>query len=160
MTAQFSEKLYYNGEALALSCTPLGPYLRNTRSTLELVSPHTALWRGYVGTWSIEDGRLYLIEFNGHGRDDVPLRLNDLFPDATDGVFAHWFTGDLRCPLGGLLKYRHMGFGSLYEKDLYIRIRRGVVQEEHTVTNGAAPIAGTGGYKVGGFTTLDGKRAT
>ena len=85
------------------------------------------------------------------------MGLQDFFPHATDGVFAHWFSGDLRCSMGALLKYRHMGFGSLYEKDLFIRISRGVVQEEHTVINGAAPTADTTGYRIGAMTVLGGE---
>lgn len=154
MTAQLSETLYYKGEVLSLCSTPLGPYIATTQHPLKLVSPHTALWRGYVGTWSIEDGRLYLIDVVGHAPDGVTVGLKDFFPNATDGVFAHWFTGDLRCPLGELLKYRHMGFGSLFEKDFFIRVSRGVVQEEHTVINGTAPTADTGGYSVGAATSL------
>jgi hypothetical protein len=160
MTAQIAEKLHYRGEVLSLCSTPLGPYIATTQHTLKLVSPHTALWRGYVGTWSIEDGRLYLIDIVGHAPGSTTVGLKDFFPNATDGVFAHWFTGDLRCPVGGLMKYRHMGFGSLYEKDLFIRVSRGVVQEEHTVVNGTAPIADTGGFRVGAATFLgDGSKS-
>ena len=143
MTAQISETLHYKGEVLNLCSTPLGPFLETTRHKLEMAPASTALWRGYVGAWSIEDGRLYLMSITGHV--DVPnepeyvrVGLEDFFPDVTDGVFAHWFTGELRCSMGALLKYRHMGFLSRYEQDLFIRIKRGVVLEEHTKTNGVA----------------------
>jgi hypothetical protein len=53
-------------------------------------------------------------------------------------VFAHWYTGELRCSIGALLKYRHMGFLSQYEQDLFIRVKRRVVLEEHITTTGVA----------------------
>ena len=144
MTAQIPEKLIYKGEELNLCSTPLEPFFQNTRFPRRLASTSTALWRGYVGTWSIEDGRLYLTDIHAH--IDVPdepeyveVGMKELFPYATDGVFAHWFTGDLRCSMGALLEYRHMGFMSTYEKDLFILVKRGVVQQEHLVVNGVAP---------------------
>lgn len=154
MTAQITEKLRYKGEVLSLCSTPLGPYRATTQHTLQLVSPHTALWRGYVGTWSIEEGRLYLVDITGYAPGNGHVGLRDFFPHATDGVFAHWFSGDLRCPIGGLLSYRHMGFGSLYEKDLFIRVSRGIVQKEHTVINRTATQTDTAGYRVSPMTIL------
>ena len=42
-------------------------------------APHTALWRGYIGTWAIEHDRLYLKSLEGtilsekSGLEDVGL---------------------------------------------------------------------------------------
>lgn len=47
-----------------------------------------------------------------------------------------------------------MGFGSLYEKDLFIRVSRGIVQEEHTVINRTATQTDTAGYRVSPITIL------
>lgn len=139
MTAQFSETLLYKGEKLALCAEPLGSFLESAASTVRFHADCTALWRGYIGTWSIEQDRLYLVALRGSVRIDDVVRevgLEALFPDYPDGVFAHWFTGELRCPSGGLLRYVHGGYGSTYEKDLFLRVQRGVVIEEHAVVNG------------------------
>ncbi len=143
MTAQFSEKLHYKGETLSLCSTPLGPFFKNSRLPYQPVDLSTALHRGYVGHWSIEKDHLYLVGidakiYSKEGQEYIKAGLADFFPDARDKVFAHWFTGDLRCEMGGLLKYRHAGFASTYEQDLYIRVRRGVVLQEHIVVNGVA----------------------
>jgi hypothetical protein len=53
-------------------------------------------------------------------------------------VFAHWFSGKVRLPQGELLNYVHMGFGSTYERDEFIRFNKGVVTGRHTVVNGVA----------------------
>ena len=47
-----------------------------------------------------------------------------------------------------------MGFGSLYEKDLFIRVSLGIVQEEHTVINRTATQTDTAGYRVSPMTIL------
>ncbi|MFZ4711843.1 MAG: hypothetical protein ACOYMH_18585, partial [Zwartia sp.] len=75
--------------------------------------------------------------------------LADVFPDYPNGVFAHWFTGELRCPQGERLRYVHRGFDSKYEKDLFITVRSGVVIGERLVVNGVA--AEVNGLNSGGF---------
>lgn len=147
MTAQFSERLIYQGKELMLCSEPLGPFLEFSASTLKFQYPHTALWRGYVGTWRIENDRLYLIKLDGWVFADNVTRevgLDALFPDYPDGVFAHWFAGELRCPIGAMLRYVHGGYGSTYENDLFIRVKQGVVLSERVVVNGKAdPSQGT-----------------
>ena len=63
MTAQVSERLIYSGKEIPLFTNPLALYLKQAGISFE--SPHTANWRGYVGTWQIfeTDGveRLYLV---------------------------------------------------------------------------------------------------
>jgi hypothetical protein len=159
MTAQFSEHLIYQGKELTLCSEPLGPFLQFSGSTVKFDARCTALWRGYVGTWSIENDRLYLVKLCAYVDDAVNCEvlefgLEILFPDYPDGVFAHWFTGELRCPSGALLNYVHGGFGSTYERDLFFRVQRGVVLEERTVVNGQAEPDATQDYLLAGMTTF------
>jgi hypothetical protein len=111
MTAQVAEALIYKGEKLSLCSNPLSTYLQSTPKSIRFCSISTALWRGYVGTWTIEGGRLYLAKLSGYvskeGKTEE-VDLSYLFPDYPDGVFAHWYTGELRCPMGELLNYVHM----------------------------------------------------
>ena len=65
MTAQIAEKMFYKGEELSLCDEPLHYFLQAIKKNLKFEAPSTALWRGYVGTWTIEDGRLYLIKLKG-----------------------------------------------------------------------------------------------
>ena len=105
MTAQFSESLLLRGETLSLCTEPLAEYLLTSGSAIELHAESTACWRGYIGTRAIEGERLYLVKLEGTTRTDAgwqALGLTDLFPDYPDGVFAHWFTGELRCVKGKL----------------------------------------------------------
>lgn len=79
--------------------------------------------------------------------------LGHLFPEYPDGVFAHWYTGELRCPRGALLKYAHGGFLSVYEEDRFFLVQRGVAIGERVVQNGTAKPGAVHGYAIGAMTT-------
>lgn len=157
MTAQFSEKMIYKGEELSLCDEPLHYYLQTIGKDLKLQAPSTALWRGYVGTWTIEDERLYLVKLKGFkeaASGTAEIELGDVFPEYPDGVFAHWYTGELLCPMGGLLEYVHGGYASRYEMDLFLRIGKGILVSERIVNNGHAEPYAPQGYGVGAMTTF------
>ena len=136
MTAQVSELLIYGDKTIPLFTNPLSLFLTNNRISFE--SPHTANWRGYVGTWQIFEHqgieRLYLVALSAHKTYDEILGLSDVFP-GYDKVFAHWFTGELRCPQGARLEYRHMGYASIYEYDLLMEFKQGVLVNKHARHN-------------------------
>lgn len=128
MTAQVSERLIYAGKEIPLFTNPLSLYLMANEISFQ--SPHTANWRGYVGTWEIFEHqgveRLYLVGLAAHKTYEEILSLPDVFP-GHDKVFAHWFTGELRCPQGAQLEYRHMGYASIYEYDLLLEFKQGIL---------------------------------
>ena len=141
MTAQFSEILIYEGEELSLCNEPLENFVENNKMDIHFVFTSTACWRGYIGTWAIEGDRLYLKSLDANiNTPDGPKKmgLEALFPDYPDGVFAHWYSGELRCPQGELLQYVHGGFGSIYERDLFFKVKKGVVLDSREVINGVA----------------------
>jgi hypothetical protein len=90
----------------------------------------TACWRGYVGTWRIEDRRFYLDKLIGRVRLAVESPL-----------FADWFTGVLRIPDGKVLMSVHMGFGTLYEQEIHIFVEEGHVRGRRTITNSADDVS-------------------
>ena len=155
MTAQIAEKLTYEGQQLSMYTNPLNDYFAFSGNRPNFESNCTALWRGYVGTWEIIDGRLYLIELHGELEGGGAASLATVFPGFPDRVFAHWYSGTLRIPQGKMLKYLHMGYGSTYERDLFLEIEEGVVKntwvrQNGTVENENAPE----GYGVGGMTVF------
>jgi hypothetical protein len=138
MTAQVSETLIYQGKELMMFTTPLDPYLRT--NNISFVSPHTANWRGYEGTWEIKGSEeskegLYLVALHAHRSYEDVVGLEEIFPGFTDGVFAHWFSGEIRLPQGNQLKYVHMGYASTYEFDLFLEIKKGLVVNKRAVHN-------------------------
>lgn len=128
MTAQASESLLLDGQKVRLCETPLNAYFALTGVTPQFQVETTACWRGYIGSWEIKDSRLYLIDIGGSYEDGSPITLESLFPGFPHRVFAHWYSGTLRVPQGELLKYRHMGWASTFERDLLIDVEDGVVK--------------------------------
>lgn len=127
MTAQLHEQLILDGKRTSMiSCPPLP--LHDPRlvpredgapsSDLEALTRSTACWRGYVATWEVRDNRLYLCAIVG----SYALH-------ADQPVFADWVSDILRVPDGELLRYVHMGFESIYEREIELVVSEGVVVE-------------------------------
>lgn len=133
MTAQIKEILIYKGERFGMATEPLEPYIRKNDIKFNPNCVISCCWRGYVGTWSIEDNRLYLVNLD---TDDngKKVGLEYLFPNQKK-VFADWFTGELHIPYGKLMKYVHQGYASLYEKELLLTIKNGIVIDENEIDN-------------------------
>lgn len=159
MTAQVTEKLIIDGKKLAMCSEPLRIILLQNKGP-QFMAQCSACWRGYVGTWEIkkdsdEKKRLYLISINGSLKSGEEASLEKLFPGNPKGVFAHWFSGTIRCPDGKLLNYVHGGYASTYEKDYFYEFDKGVLTGESVVENGHSdnPDASEG-YQVAAFTTF------
>jgi len=58
-----------------------------------------------------------------------------LFPGFEKRVFAHWYSGTLRVRDGQMLNYRHMGYMSVFERELLIEVEHGVVTGERIKDN-------------------------
>jgi len=155
MTAQATEKLRFEGRSLSLCEEPLREYLSRLDNPPEFEVYSTALWRGYIGHWEIESARLYLnwLEtFPSEADWKSTNGIRRVFHEASGPIFAHWYSGVLRCPEGKLLNYVHMGYASLYERDLWIGVEGGQVIWTKQVTNGKAPDDEQGGYRLAGET--------
>ena len=142
MTAQVMESLIYKGEKLHMCATPLDIYL--SQNGIRFQSESTANWRGYMGYWEIKGSdelgyRLYLVKLSACLTYSEHVGLDYLFPEFPNGVFAHWFTGEVRCPRGQLLRYVHGGYGSTYEEDLFLSFKKGVLQGTRLVKNEPPP---------------------
>jgi hypothetical protein len=135
MTAQIHEVLFIDGEQMSMAFCPPVPLehprivaedleAAATRSPGSRILFSTACWRGYQGTWKIEDGRFSLVKLEGRYR-----------LDGADPLFADWFTGVLRVPRGEQLRYVHMGFGTVYEMEIHIKIDHGTVVASRTIDN-------------------------
>jgi hypothetical protein len=132
MTAQFGERLHYDGQEMSMCTHPLGDYFAlggiNPGFGQEWPLDCTALWRGYIGTWEVLGERLYLVAIHKLVLKGTETNLLEtVFPGYPDRVFAHWYSGTLRIPQGNTLKYVHMGYQSTYERDMLIDVERGVI---------------------------------
>jgi hypothetical protein len=93
MTIQLSEQLEVSGVGYRIRSTPLTLWRETCRPDLNLKSMGSWCWRGYIGTWAIDGGRLYLISIVARYEDGTETTLASLFPGFETAVFAHWFTG-------------------------------------------------------------------
>jgi len=148
MTAQIHERLIFEGEETSMAFCPSLPegHPRISETDLDedcrnggsiFLVGSTACWRGYQGTWEIKDGRFFLVDLRGR------FQLKGEGP-----LLADWFSGVIRIPRGEELVYVHMGFGSVYEQELHVKIDKGVVVNSRMIHNrGKKHAAGELGWK-------------
>ncbi len=135
MTAQIHEKIIYEGKEMEMAfCPPLpknDPRIQELKDNdIEKCDPiifSTACWRRYISTWEIKNGKFYLVSIVGKYKivDDSP-------------IFADWFSGVIRIPKGKLIQYVHMGFDSVYEEELLVKIEKGIVVETKVIKRAEA----------------------
>jgi len=138
-TAQMPDHLYFQGKFLSIYTNPLESYFRQKQWRPNKLFPGlcSALWRGYQATWKITGNVLYLVHLrDGNcGGPAKDIALSKIFPGQKGPIKASWYSGTLRVPQGKKLKYVHMGYRSVYEKDLLIDIEMGRVMDVRTVIN-------------------------
>ena len=138
MTVQIAERLIVEGQEVSLCEEPLAPYLALMTNRPRFDASCSALWRGYVGTWELRDGRLWLVAVSGELESGASVSVDALFPGEALPIFAGWYSGTLRVPQGQLLDYVHCGYSSIYERDLLVDVEHGVVVKSHLRTNAVA----------------------
>jgi hypothetical protein len=148
MTAQIPERLHHQGHWHEICNEPLGMYFELLGQAPRFRETLSALWRCYIGSWEIRDGRLYLVGLAAELADGAPATLATVFPGFPDRVFAHWYTGTLRIPEGGRLACVHMGYASTFERDLLLEIERGLLRSSRVRHNGVASAETPGGERV------------
>ncbi|CAG1020056.1 hypothetical protein DOJK_00048 [Patescibacteria group bacterium] len=138
-TAQFPDLLIYEGETVGIFTNPLEMYFdeKHPRPDELFKFSCTANWRGYLATWEIKEGVLYLVKLvDGSCGENAPeIPLSKLFPNQTAPIKATWFSGELKIPQGKQLQYVHMGYGSIYEKELHLTIKNGKLVNKITIDN-------------------------
>jgi hypothetical protein len=132
MTAQIMDHLTFAGNSYSLASEPLRTWLlrrKNRHISFGRRSRSTANRRGYSSGWEVIDRKLYLTRFKAQNPDGSDMGLTDLFPKSVGPVFAEWFSGGLRCPMGKPLELNHVGYSTVYEYDLILWFIEGVLVE-------------------------------
>jgi len=84
----------------------------------------TGCWLGYEESWLVEDGRLFLVGIMGaYGLV------------GSEPLFAEWYHGHLTIPRGKVLHYVHMGWSTVFEEEVFIRVDAGVVTKTSIIDN-------------------------
>ena len=149
-TGQAPDRLIYKGKTFDLFSNPLESFYKNEKDRpVFRVAPDvlssSGNWRGYVATWEVRGGLLYLTGIDAWictfqeyaARKCRKADLKDLFGEkyAEGRVLADWVTEELRVPDGRMLEYVHMGYGSVYEKELTFSVEAGKVANVTLVDN-------------------------
>jgi hypothetical protein len=146
-TGQQPDILIYKGKTYDLFANPLESFYKNEKDKpLFQVRPgvmSTGNWRGYVATWKIENDFLYLVKLDAWICRDwdestcTKVNLRRLFGKRyrNGRIHANWFSGDLRIPDGKMLQYVHMGYGSIYEREITLQVKSGRIVAESTIDN-------------------------
>jgi len=127
MTVQAKEKLIIDNKKYLMISEPLESYLQAMKEKVKFDLRTTGCWRGYVGTWKLENEKLYLIDLVGTKYDSELNTHNEvgmeyLFPNQKS-VFANWFSGQLEIPDGTILME-----GTTYLGDfLFLKFDKGVL---------------------------------
>lgn len=141
MTAQIPDTLVMDGVTWSVLCTPLDPFL-DAVGAPQFVAPHTANWRGYIASWHVADGRLFLesVEATIAGPDGEPVTVTDA--DALNGValprVADFVTGQLRLGTGGIARYVHADFESRHNREAVLVVEAGRVLALHELAEPSA----------------------
>ncbi len=161
-TAQIPDILIYNGDTLLLYAVPLNSIPDRDKITPQNLfgsngCTYTACWRGYVATWEVIEGKLYLNSIRnacyptalrgvaasfkaGASRDSLGTEYADLeniFSEyyKNGKVYASWVNYEITAPFGKLLKYFHSGFDSIYEFEKGFKIKNGEVEKIRVLDN-------------------------
>jgi hypothetical protein len=140
VTAQIPERILIDGKPHWLYAEPLYRLLATRRT--EIAAPDartTACHRQYVGTWSIGDGRLWLVGLNTYGYEELPLSdtmrtwFLRLVPTDRFPICAEWFNGRLRIPIGPRLVQGFHGWSSWFSRERVITCQQGRVVRDREV---------------------------
>jgi hypothetical protein len=137
-TGQRPERIIYKGTEYALFTDPLESYFTddNPRPVKLFGNECTASRRGYIATWKVENGILYLVKVvaGDCSADPAEIDVTSIFRKNLP-VEATWYSGTLRIPRGRLLKFINAGYASVYEEEILLTIDRGMLVREELKKN-------------------------
>ncbi len=117
MTTQASDRIWYMGGLRPLYSDPMNRDLLAAGG----LSISTANHRGYVANWKIDDGELFLVDFEYSGTS-LSIPIGDL------PVRAEWFSGELRVQDGNTVRdVPDEQYGATYQRQIVLEVERGTV---------------------------------
>jgi len=133
-TAQYPDKIIFNGTEYNLDSNPLESYFEinpDKRPKGDLKS--TALWRGYRATFEMRDSQLFVkdiqiqyLDTTDKNDQDIKWKsvMRDVFPDKVN-VKVDWLSGLLVINFGKRINYYATGYDSSFEQYLLLEIDKG-----------------------------------
>ncbi len=141
MAAQKADIIWIDGEKMDLFSNPLEEYFLKSRKKRPAFYGLDVCRRGYVATWEIKDGQLFLTNLEGDiesnslfSKKMKKCSVKTIFKKAkSDGVKAEWFSGKLRIPRGNMTQYEDTGYDSRFEREVIITVEHGDVLKKRTL---------------------------
>lgn len=141
MTRQCPERILIAGKPGLLFSDPLASIMVSRgRDHTFCHWTSTACWRGYIGTWEIVGGRLWLVTLcTGDCHQETPLsdaeyrRLLCILEAKRLPAPADRFSGRLRIPVGGLFWTSATGWCDQYEGLRVVTMHAGVTVRDRLV---------------------------
>jgi hypothetical protein len=132
---QIPDTIIVGGRFAQLFSLPLSEYLGSSAATRARLAAArngmatcSILQRQYVGTWQIENKKLYL---KGLATADCQhtkkLSLTDIFNDRRSPIFANWYSGTLKIGQGKPSGVSRGAYTSTFDRYLFIQVQRGLV---------------------------------
>ena len=120
-TAQIPDFLIYKGDTLSIYSNPLEGYFESkgvrTIGEIDFKKENycTALSRGYVASWKIENDSLFLVSIETDYCSDNPIEIDLRQEFSRKKIFADWVSIEVINPSGKKIKHIHQGYESIYE---------------------------------------------
>ncbi|MFA7302040.1 MAG: hypothetical protein WC069_07040 [Candidatus Shapirobacteria bacterium] len=136
-TPQEREILIYGKDTIFMDYYPLEE-LRNENKELdkklEKLFPWitTRCWRGYNGTWKIENDSLFLVKIEASSNEGEYKQVNlcTLFDEtkiSNNGVFAFWFSETIKANYGNFLDFDEFSWSYIYAGRFTCSVTNGLV---------------------------------
>ena len=132
MTHQLRENIIYEGKDVSMFSFPgfpkkhpriIGLTDKQIWAKGEARRVSSACWRGYIGSWEIKDGRLYLLKLE-----------RDYELEGDEPLFAEWVSEELHIIVEPSFEGLRAGPGG--EKIMLVKIENGIVQESEMLKPG------------------------
>ena len=138
-TGQVPDYIIMGNDTLPIFSNPLEQYFDKigTREIIDFSGcGSTACWRGYKAIWEMQNDSLFLIAITSCRNPCSNFRnanLKAMF--GSDKVFADWYNGEIIIPGGELVRYVHMGYRSMYERELHLKLENGIKTKKKVISN-------------------------
>jgi hypothetical protein len=158
-TSQFGDILIWKGDTLTLFSNPLE--LRSDWDELSKIIDSlllnedrrfypkkyeaeevesmrsSACWRGYIAEWTIVNDKIYLSNIYACHDNKVKINLKEIFGKELKGnlLFANWISDKLNVPKGECIEWVNLDYNSIYETEITLEFRDGILVEFKTYNN-------------------------
>lgn len=129
MTIQAKEKLKYDGKVYGFNEYPLNTVLEALDEKFK--AQWSCCWRGYVGSWLIANGKLFLEKCEVA---DGNCSFEDLIGYSFTQLEAQWFSGEIEIQEGEELSFCSIG-GSEQEYSIFLLFKKGKLINKRKISN-------------------------